>query len=86
MKFMNSILKEEDGFSLIEVSLAVGIMALLTAMAVPTFTGMITQAKAKVSTENVKQCNIDNKIDQLSSAANGTGYTAADCTPATTAP
>jgi len=74
---MKNILNyNEDGFSLLEVSLAVGIMALLTAMAVPTFTGMIPSVKAKVNSAVCKGTSVDNKIEELSSASNGTTYNA----------
>lgn len=66
----------EEGFSLLEVSLAVGIMALLTAMAVPTFTGMIPSVKAKVNSANCKYTAVDNKIEELAAASNGTTYNA----------
>lgn len=73
----------ESGFSLVEVSLAVGIMALLTAMAVPTFTGMLPAVQEKADAQESKNCLIDNKINELSAVSNGNTYQENECeTPA----
>lgn len=76
----------ESGFSLIEVSLAVGIMALLTALAVPTFTGMLPAVQEKADAQSAKNCLIDNKINELSAVSNGTTYNENTCPTATPAP
>ena len=76
----------EEGFSLLEVTLAVAIMAILTAMAVPTFTGMIPKVQEKADAQTQKNCLIDNKIEELSAVANGTTAQTQDCTLPTTAP
>ena len=81
---MKNYFKNEEGFSLIEVTLAVAIMAILTAMAVPTFTGMIPKVQSKADAQTAKNCLIDNKIEELSAVANGTTATVTTC--ATTAP
>lgn len=62
----------EEGFSLLEVTLAVAIMAILTAMAVPTFTGMIPKVQEKADAQEGKNQYIDCKIEELAAAANGT--------------
>lgn len=76
---------DEEGFSLLEVSLAVGIMAILTALAIPTFSGMIPAVQAKASEQENRNCLIENQLDKLTSQANGvTPATPQECT--TTAP
>lgn len=68
----NKTIMNEEGFSLLEVTLAVAIMAILTAMAVPTFTGMIPKVQEKADAQQGKNQYIDCKIDELAAAANGT--------------
>lgn len=74
------MIKQEDGFSLLEVSLAVGIMAILTALAVPTFTGMIPSVQAKADQQTQRNCTISNELDKLAAQANGTNATPQNCT------
>ena len=83
---MKNYFNNEEGFSLIEVTLAVAIMAILTAMAVPTFTGMIPKVQAKADAQTAKNCAIDNKIEELSAVANGTTAVTTNCATATPAP
>ena len=83
---MKKLINNEEGFSLLEVTLAVAIMAILTAMAVPTFTGMIPKVQEKADAQSQKNCLIDNKIEELSAVANGTTAQQQDCTNATAAP
>lgn len=83
---IKKLTQNEEGFSLLEVTLAVAIMAILTAMAVPTFTGMIPKVQDKADAQSQKNCQIDNKIEELSAVANGTTAEQKDCTNITTAP
>jgi prepilin-type N-terminal cleavage/methylation domain-containing protein len=76
---MKKIIKE-NGFSLLEVSVAVGIMALLTAIAVPVFTGMIPATEAKVDAQVERNCNVESKLNELIAEANQSQYNAPNCT------
>lgn len=71
--------KNEKGFSLLEVSLAVGIIAILTMIAIPTFSGMIPTVETKVSERLIRDCEISNELDSLASAVNGTVPSLAAC-------
>jgi prepilin-type N-terminal cleavage/methylation domain-containing protein len=75
---MKKIIKEE-GFSLLEVSVAVGIMALLTAIAVPAFTGMIPTTQARVDAQVERNCNVETKVNELVALANEEEVAAAEC-------
>lgn len=73
------ITNNEKGFSLLEVSLAVGIIAILTMIAIPTFSGMIPTVESKVSERIERDCEISNELDALASAVNGTSASLAPC-------
>ena len=70
---------KEEGFSLLEVSVAVGIMALLTAIAVPAFTGMIPTTQERVDAQIERNCNVESKLSELVAIANEETVTAPDC-------
>jgi prepilin-type N-terminal cleavage/methylation domain-containing protein len=69
----------EKGFSLLEVSLAVGIIAILTMIAIPTFSGMIPTVETKVSERIERDCEISNELDALASAVNGVSPSLTPC-------
>ena len=73
---------KEDGFSLLEVSVAVGIMALLTAVAIPVFTGMIPATEAKVDAQVERNCSVEGKLNELIAESNNSEYTAPNCSVA----
>jgi hypothetical protein len=54
-------------------------MAILTALAVPTFTGMIPAVQSKADQQTVRYCTISNELDKLVAPANGTQATPEEC-------
>jgi prepilin-type N-terminal cleavage/methylation domain-containing protein len=76
---MKKLTYNEYGFSLLEVSLAVGIMAILTAMAMPTFSGMIPKVKAQASSANAQTCAVGNQLNSLAALSSGVPASAASC-------
>jgi len=80
------ITRKEEGFSLLEISVAVGIMALLTIIAVPAFTGLIPSTEQKVDAQVERNCNVEDKLNELVAESNEEAYTNADCTPASETP
>lgn len=80
MKFV-----KEEGFSLLEVSVAVGIMAILTAIAIPAFTGLIPSTQEKVASQEERNCNVEDKLNELVAESNDETYINVDCTPTTSA-
>lgn len=77
---INMNYKNEDGFSLLEVALAVGIMALLTALALPTFSNIIPSVQTKANLQETRNCTIENKLDDVATAAGNPATTPQDCT------
>ena len=69
----------EEGYSLLEISVAVGIMALLTVVAVPAFTGMIPTTQERVDAQVERNCNVENKLSELVAIANEEAVSTPDC-------
>ena len=76
-------LKNKKGFTLMEMLIVVAIIAVLVAIAIPTFSGALTKSKEAADVANIRAYYaelqikaIDSSSSAVSSAADGTAFVA----------
>ena len=76
-------LTNKKGFTLMEMLIVVAIIAVLVAIAIPTFNGALTKSKESADVANIRAYYaelqikaIDNNTSAVSSAADGTAFVA----------
>lgn len=77
-------LKNQKGFTLMEMLIVVAIIAVLVAIAIPTFSGALNKARAATDTANIRSGYADAQIKALTGEGDGTYYLKQDGTVGTT--